>query len=307
MATYLVTQATGGQSRWVITHLLEAGCKVHAVVRDLKKVQPILQNPNIKLFQGESKNFDDIFTAAQGCKGVFLNTFPIPGLELLQAQTIVDACKKAGVESVVASTTRSAGNRAAWNISACEDLGLRAYFSSKAAVEDTVRASGFKFYTIIRAGFIHFDYYRPGSDHNYPSLPERGELVHSFNEGARMIHTDAHDIGKWAAAALLDPAKFTGQDLDIGDELLSVEEVSGMLERVTGRKIPTRRRTPEEVEEAKTTLWAQSFQLWANIRDFSADVAAAKELPAKFGIPFTPIEEAFRRDRALIVDGLPPK
>lgn len=105
MATYLVTQATGQQGQAVIAHMVAAGFKIHAVVRDPSKIPSTLQNEAITIFKGESTNFDEIYQAAQGCQGAFLNTFPIPGIEAQQAKTIVDACKKAGIEQLVAATT----------------------------------------------------------------------------------------------------------------------------------------------------------------------------------------------------------
>ncbi|KAF5962965.1 nitrogen metabolite repression protein nmrA [Fusarium bulbicola] len=81
MSVYLVTQATGQQSQWVIKHLLGAGHKIHVVVRNIEKMPALLSDPNITLFQGESKNLHDIFGAAQGCEAAFLNTVSFPGLE----------------------------------------------------------------------------------------------------------------------------------------------------------------------------------------------------------------------------------
>lgn len=90
MAIYLVTRATGQQSQLVITYLLAAGASVHAVVRNPQKIPPILESPGVTVFKGESDNFETIFQAAQGCIGVFLNTFPIPGLQGGQARTVDD-------------------------------------------------------------------------------------------------------------------------------------------------------------------------------------------------------------------------
>lgn len=193
MAIYLVTQATGQQSQLVITYLLEAGATVHAVVRDPQKIPPVLERPGITVFKGESNNFEAIFQAAQGCIGVFLNTFPIPGLEGQQAKTVVEACKKAGVETIVASTTMGTGNKAMWDNAETEECQLRDYYRSKAEVEDAVRGAGFKAYTILRPGFIDFDYLLPSAPHNYPELPVTGELVHSFDDGAGMVHVSTEN------------------------------------------------------------------------------------------------------------------
>ncbi|KAK2612012.1 hypothetical protein QQS21_001977 [Conoideocrella luteorostrata] len=305
MATYLVTQATGEQGQWVVKHLLAGNAKVHAVVRNLKKVPSILKAPGVTLFQGESKNYDEIFKAAQGCTGVFLNTFPIPGLEVLQARTVVEACEKAGVESIVVSTTISAGNKAVWDDEATDKAQLREYFVSKAEVEETVRGAKFKAYTILRPAILHQDFLLPGAPQNYPRLPTHGELDHAFDDGALAPLTDAHDVGKYAAAALQDQAKFGGQEIELRNETLTMEEARNLLAKISGRNVGLRKRTPAEVEDARLTVFGQRFQLLASAKDFSTPLATAKEVQSKFGIPFTPLEASLQRDKARLLECLP--
>ncbi|KAI0129741.1 NmrA family protein [Xylariales sp. AK1849] len=304
MATYLVTQATGHQSQWTITRLLAAGAKVHAVVRDPQRIPTILQEPGVTVFTGASTDFEEVLRAAQGCKGVFLNTYPIPGLERQQAKTVVDACKKAGVKTVVLSTSFCTGRKAIWDDPVTEECQLRDYYVSKAEAEDVVRGAGFEAYTILRPAFCHFDYLLPNALGNFPKLSTNGELDHAFNDGARMPHTDAHDVGKYAAAALQNPAKFGGQEIDLCNENLTIEEVRDILVRVSGRDVRVRKRTKEEVEEAKDVT-AQRFQLWANAKDFSAIVAAAREVQVKFGMPFTSLELALQREKDRLLECLP--
>jgi uncharacterized protein YbjT (DUF2867 family) len=307
MATYLVTQATGQQSQWVITHLLAAGLKVHGVVRDLEKVPAALKNPSITLFQGESTNLDDIFRAAQGCKGAFLNTFPIPGLEGQQARIIVAACEKAGVENIVAATTFFTGNREMWDDSTTREVGLYDYFNSKAEVEDAVRGANFRTYTILRPAFINVDYLLPSSTHNFPMLSTHGVLDHSYEDYGRMPHTDAHDVGKYAVAAFLDPAKFGGQEIDLSNDAPTVEEARDIVAKVSGRAIGIKKRTPAEMEEIKETFFTQRFHLWVNAKTeaLSNTPAIAKEVQAKFGIPFTSLEMSLQRDKARLLESLP--
>lgn len=305
MSTYLITQATGQQSRWVISHLLAAGAKIHAVVRDPQKVPPALQDPSITLFQGESKNFEEIFKAAQGCEGAFLNTFPYPGLEALQAKTVVEACQKAGVGRIVAATTHGTANKATWDDEATKEINLHQYFTSKAAVEEIVRSGGFQSYTILRPAVIHHDFFKPGCYQNFPRLPTHGELDHLLEDGAKMPFTDAHDVGKYAAAALQDPAKFGGQEINLGNELITIEEARDILVRVSGRQVRATKRTQKEVEEMGIAVFGQAFHLMSNIKDFSWTTAGAKEVQDKFGIPFTSLESALQRDRTLLLECLP--
>ncbi|KAI1308373.1 NmrA family protein [Xylaria venustula] len=303
MATYLITQATGQQSQWTIRHLLAAGAKVHAIVRDPSKIPDVLKSPGVTVFKGESVNFDDVFQAAQGCQAVFLNTYSIPGLEAQQAKTIVDATKKAGLKSVVASTVMCTGNKDLWDDTITAECYLRDYYLSKAAVEDIVRDAGFESWTILRPAFIHVDFMLPNALENFPRLPTHGELVHCFNEGVRMGYTDANDIGKYAAAALQDSAKFNRQEIELVNESLTIEEVRDILVRVSGRNVTARKLSPESDERVR----GQFFQMWANYKDFGHITAKAQEAQAKFGISFTSLEEALQRDKSRLLECLPVK
>ncbi|KAI8664896.1 hypothetical protein LRP88_14595 [Fusarium phalaenopsidis] len=307
MTTYLITQATGQQSQWVIRHLLEAGAKIHAVVRDLQKVPSVLKEPSITLFQGESKNLDEILAAAQGCQGAFLNTVPFPGLEALQAKTIVQACEKAGVENIVAATTFCTGNKDVWDNDETKKIQLDGYFSSKAEVEDIVRSGKFKAYTILRPAVLHHDFFMPGALGNFPRLPTHGELDDLLVQGARVPYTDAYDLGKYAAAALQDPARFAGHEIDLGNELLTFEEVRDVLANVSGREVRVVKRTTQELEKLGASVFGQKFQLFSNIKDLSWTPAHAKKVQEEYGIPFTPLQASVQRDKVRLLECLPAK
>jgi uncharacterized protein YbjT (DUF2867 family) len=306
MSTYLITQATGTQSGEVIKNLLAAGAKIHAVVRDPSKDLPaVLRDPAVTVFKGNSEDTDAVFAAAQGATGVFLNTFPIPGLELQQAQSVIAAAKKAGIKSIVASTSMGTSDKDLWDDDATKAAGLHGYYASKAAVEDAVWGAGFETTTVVRPGVIHIDYFGVHSEGNWPDLKTRGELDHDYEEGARMPQTVAGDIGRWAAAALLDPTKFNGAGIELTPEALTVEEISAIVSRVAGREVPSRKRSPEERDALLGKLFVQAFHFWLNGKDLSRLVKKAREAEAKYGIKFSSLEEGLTKDRDLLMATLP--
>ncbi|KAI9152311.1 hypothetical protein HJFPF1_09541 [Paramyrothecium foliicola] len=256
-------------------------------------------------FQGESKNADDIFRAAQGCTRVFLNTVPFPGLETLQASSIIEACEKAGVETIVASTTFCVDRREMWDNALTKEIPLDRYFESKAAVEDMVRGGNFRAYTILRPAVIHHDYYLPGSPQNFPRLTTHGELDDLLTERANVPHTDASDIGKFAAAALQNPSKFHAHEINLTGEQVNFTEMRDILTRVSGKEVQTVKRTVKELEEMGLSVFGQKFHLWANFHDFTATLAANEEAAKEFGTPLTSLEAALQRDKAKLLEGLP--
>jgi uncharacterized protein YbjT (DUF2867 family) len=302
MSSYLVTQATGHQSQWTIEHLLAAGAKVHALVRDPQRVPGVLERPGITVFNRDNDNPEAILKAAQGCKGVFLNTYPVATTsERQQAKVVLEACKKAGVEIVVASTSFYTGDKSMWDDAASQKL-VGPYYQSKTDIEEAVRGANLKTYTILRPAFIHHDYTLPHVHGNFPDLPKSGTLAHAYNDGVRMLHIDEQDVGKYAAAALLDPAKFGGQEIDLANECLTIEEVRDVMVKVSGRDVKLKKWTPEEIEVAKASIFAVGFQLWANIRSQSS---SAKATEKKFGIPFTSLEAYMEREKAELLACLP--
>ncbi|KAF5986613.1 hypothetical protein FCOIX_1427 [Fusarium coicis] len=308
MSVYLVTQATGQQSQSVIKHLLKAGHKIHAVVRNIEKIPALLSDPNITLFQGESKNNEDIFEAAQGCQAAFLNTVSFPGLEVLQAKTIVEACEKAGVKNLVASTAICTDQKDKWDNGDVKAIpNLHEYYISKYEVENIVRTGKFESYTILRPALIHYDFFIPGVYHNFPRLPTDGEIDDLLTGSAKFPYTDAHDVGKYAAAALQDLTRFRGQEIDLGNELFDFEQVRDILVRISGREVGSLKRTPEEVEKLGIAVHGHMFQHFANMKPFDFVEGGAKGVQDKFGIPFTSLEDALRRDKKRLLDCIPAK
>ncbi|KAF5234685.1 hypothetical protein FANTH_12037 [Fusarium anthophilum] len=308
MSVYLVTQATGQQSQWVIKHLLEAGHKIHAVVRNIEKIPALLSDPNITLFQGESKNLDDIFKAAQGCEAAFLNTVSFPGLEVLQAKTIVEACEKAGVKSLIAATAICTNRKDIWDNKDVKAVPrLHEYYTSKYEVESIVRNGKFESYTIIRPALIHYDFFIPNAYNNFPRLPIEGEIDDLLADRAKLPYTDAHDVGKYAAAALQNHTRFRGQEIDLGNELFDFEQIRDILVKVSGREVGVVKRTPEEVEKLNIGVHGHMFQHFAHLKPFGFVERGAKEVQDKFGIPFSSLQDALRRDKDRLMECIPAK
>ncbi|KAK7987370.1 hypothetical protein PG989_007685 [Apiospora arundinis] len=299
-STYLITQATGGQSGWVITHLLAAGAKVHAMVRNLNKELPaVLREPGVTLFEGDSTNSDAIYQAAQGCQGVFLNTVPYPpGLEVQQAKTVLEAARKAGVATVVSSSTIGTDE------AACAPRTRSATHEA----EEFVRAAGFEAYTIVRPAVIHYDLCTARHLDNTPRLGSHGELDDLLLPGKKVPFTDCSDIGKYIAAALLagPTGKFANQEIDMCNELFDFDEVAALLNKVAGKKdVKAVKRTVEELKAMDAFVFGQAFHLLANAYDFSSHGgAAAAGVQARFGIPFTSLEAALTRDKASLLETL---
>jgi hypothetical protein len=129
----------------------------------------------------------------------------------------------------------------------------------------------------------------PASEAMYPQFASTGELGQALDANRTMAYVNEEDVGQYAAAALLDPSKFHKQEIELRNENITTEGVSG-------REVKARRRTAGEVEQATTgseTLpLSLSFELRVNQVKFRTDRAPTAE---KFRIPFTSVKHTFAR------------
>ncbi len=313
MPTYLVTGSTGQQGSAVVKHLLYSGATIHAVVRDQSSEKSkALASKGVVLFQGTHEEPDDVFrTASKGCTGLFLNPSVFqPGVAKAQAEAIIKACKSGGGDTftsiVLSSTTRTAEMSADLATAGAISPFLGGYYTAKAEVEVAVRDSGIKHYTILRPPVLNHDYLLPASASpgGFPDLPRSGKLVTTLDDGLTMPYLDPEDVGKLASAALLDPAKFSGHEIELAADNLTAQDVRDVLAKVSGIDIKFHKRTPEEVEAAKMTAFFQAFEMLANVRAAQVDVDA---LEGKYGIKLTRFTEYMQKNKEKLMDSLPPK
>ncbi|KAG4223465.1 hypothetical protein PC116_g28070 [Phytophthora cactorum] len=295
MSTFLVTLATGQQGKATIAALLERGAKVHAVVRDpTKPAARELESQGVVLFKGDNDDIDTFRNAAKGCKGVYLNLVSFPDNEDpgRQAARILEACKEAGVEHVVASTSGWVGSKEKWDHPLNKSEWLKGFCKHDADVEDAVRGSGIKYFTIIRPFWFHSNYLPPVVDEFYPELWTKGELVHLFKPGVIFPHVNVGDIGRFAAMVLFDPVKFHGEEIELASQNLTIDDVADLIRKVTGKPITVRSRTAEEEDDSIPTI---AWQRWANVVDLSVDT---KALEQKYDFHFTTLEEFLKQEAA---------
>ncbi|KAJ7822266.1 NAD dependent epimerase/dehydratase [Mycena olivaceomarginata] len=297
--TFLITTATGRQGTSTARLLLAQGAQVHALVRDPTSPASLtLKSLGATLFKGGFDDVPAITAAIQGVTGVFLNTFPNfadPNGETRAAETFVAAARAAGtVTSFVVSTVFQTDALEDWSTLKGEFPFLAQYYASKAGAERVVRASGFA-YTILRPGWLDHNYIGAGVEYHFPEYARERVLTVSSPRGWRMEHLDADDVGQFAAAALLDPGRFAGKELDLVNELLTFEEIAAHLGEALGAEVKVKYRTPEETAEARKVLPTIERQLWAP----TTKPGDASKL-AEYGFRLTTFKEFLEREKTAI-------
>ncbi|KAL4886858.1 hypothetical protein BJY04DRAFT_212829 [Aspergillus karnatakaensis] len=300
MSTIFICGATGTQGGSIIANLPGTNLKAHAITRDL--TTPASQASlaaGVTLFQG---NFDDepsLRTAMAGCTSLFLNLMPSftdLTLELTQAKRIIAVAKDLGINHIIYSSglVRRAEQSPYWDPASF----VASVVKNKMAIEEEVRSAGFKHYTILRPGSFMSNYLAPFVHRSYAGLAEKGEYTTALLPESVIPLVDPTDIGKFAVAAFLDPARFGGKEVEIASELMVSEDVMEVLSKATGSEKKVHYMTQEEIDgQAKTNPFVGS-QLVARDMAQGVDMDEVRS----WGVPLGTFEGFLEREKDRVAE-----
>ncbi|KAE8384888.1 hypothetical protein BDV23DRAFT_165974 [Aspergillus alliaceus] len=250
-STFFVCGATGTQGGAVTNHLLKHGAKVHAITRNIDTpASQSLQSRGVSLTQGTFDNPEIIKQSMKGCTAVFLNLMPNlqgPNTEMQQAENILSAAKAAGVNHVIYSSGFSVNEPQRmkhWD----PNTIVAGFLLNKQAIEKKVRTYGFEYWTILRPGNFMSNYLQP-LVRMYPGFVETGVWTTALLPETQLPMVDPNNIGAFGAAAILDPVRFHGKEIEIASEFLHVQDVTEALSRATGRELKVAFLSQKEVEK----------------------------------------------------------
>lgn len=300
-----VTGATGYQGGAVARSLLSQKVPVHALVRNTQaKAAQDLASLGAKLFKGDFEDTEAIKAAIVGTTAVFLNVSPTSqgdSAEVKHAQNIIDAANAAGtVTTIVFSSVTMTGKHESfpgWG----PQYPLAGYWVNKAAVEELVRSSDIKHYTILRPAFLMHNFHLPVSGFMFPELRERHALKAAYNPDTAMTVLDSADVGKFASAAILNPDKFHGREIDLGVEALTPAQIADHLTKASGKEVSFEFMPEKEALEAAEQRPMYHAQLWANEVGYKVDFDALEQ----YGIRLTTFAEylAAHKEEVLLTYG----
>ena len=221
----LVLGATGKQGGAALRHLRARGIAVRAVTRKPEgDGGKRLAGLGAEVVRADMNDPASLEAALRGCRAVFSvqNPWEKGQDEAAQGKLVIDAAKRAGVEQVVyASVIRAETS---------PDL---AHFANKVLVEQHLKASGLK-WTILRPVYFMDNLSDPES-----SRFMWATLRHFLGESVKLQMIATDDIGAMAAAAFVEPERWSGQTIDLAGDELSIPEASAVWARVRGEAPPT--------------------------------------------------------------------
>jgi uncharacterized protein YbjT (DUF2867 family) len=263
--TILVTGATGNQGGAAARHLLEAGFKVRALVRDENKPTAVeLKNRGAEIVKGDLFDKDSLVKAMTGVYGVFsVQNFWEHGYdnEILQGKNTADAAKEAEVKHFVYSSVASSD----------EKTGL-AHFDSKWEVEQYIQNLALPF-TIIRPVFFmeNFEsWFAPQEQEGKLSIT----MAMPKNAKLQMIAVD--DVGAIAAVVFSNPDEYMGKTLELAGDEITIPEAAAAYSRVLNKDVAYNE-LPLDVLRANSKEMADMFGWFVN-KGYSADIKETKAI-----------------------------
>lgn len=299
----LVTGATGKQGGAVVRALLQAGHTVRALVRDPNAASSqALAALGAELFKGNFGDSASLDVAMAGAEGVFLMQMPSPATdptsEVRTGKAQVEAAFRAGVTVVVQTSVARAGdheNFVGWDEGRWEPT----YWQGKAAVNEMVKAQGFRHWVILKPALMMDNLLMPVAGFMFPALAERGELETAVDPDTSVDWIDAHDIGVFATAAFENPEYFHGHEIDLAAESVTMGMLAAKMAKKTGKSALAVTSSQDELVAQGNHAGVVANQVWLSVEGYKVDLDAVR----KWGIPLTTLDDFIEKHRDEFVIG----
>lgn len=299
----LVTGATGKQGGAVARALLKAGRPVRALTRDPGSAAGrALAAQGVDVVKGDFTDPASLDAALAGVDGVFsmqVGSHPgDPDAEVVTGKALIEAAGRAGVDTVVHTSVARAGdheNFIGWDEGRWEPL----YWKNKAAVNDMVKAQGFRHWVILKPALIMEDIVPPQADLQFASLRERGRFETAIEPETRLDWIAAQDIGAFAAAAFADPMRFHGHEIDLAAESFTLPEVAARMAKATGKPVSAVTFSSDERLAQGHDPMHFAHEVWNNVEGYKVDLDAVR----RWGIPLTTLDQFIEQHRDRFVIG----
>lgn len=288
--TILVTGATGTQGRATIRALVPLRCRIRALVRsNASPACKALEQLGVEVVVGSFDDIPSLERATGGVSAIFINVSPSfedPEAETRHAKNVITAATQEGssVQTIVYSSTILTGQHDsfpgwdAWNDFA------RQYWLSKAANENLVRTSGIPNWTILRPCTFMSNYLQPLAPFFFPELLSQGIFRTALTPETPTMLISPDDVGRFAAAALTQPDRFHGHEIELGAEALKPSQIVAALSAASGRQIEAQYMPKDEVERLIPQSHIIAAQTYFNARSSQMDAVALQE---RWGIKLT--------------------
>ncbi|KAJ5168936.1 uncharacterized protein N7482_004530 [Penicillium canariense] len=280
-----VCGATGNQGGALIQHVLEHGVKVHAITRDLTSPAALnLQSQGVSLMEGDFDNQESLRKSMSGCTTLFLNASPnlkrLPA-EAEHAKQVLAIAKEVNIQHIVYTSALGTNNpEGLKNWDPRSLIGTAVL--GKQVIEKEVRNGGFQTWTILRPGNFMTNFLYPFVS-MYQGLVDKGIFTTAFTRETILPMVDPNDIGKFAAAVVLDPVKFNQKEIEIASQMMGIEAVMSDLSQAARKDLQVIFLSEQEImEKVPQDLFIHGQLIMRDMAQF-VDMEKVKEWNIELG------------------------
>ena len=260
--TVLVTGATGNQGGATARHLLAAGWRVRAFVRDdTAPAAAALAAAGAELVRGDLDDRASIEAAASGAYGIY-SVQSVGDKEVAQGKNVADAAKAADVRHLVYSSVGGVESQNRFYL----EHGWGPI--DKWQIETHIRDLGIPATILRPAGFME----------DFTSAArffQNGSLTVPWHDDLVMQLIAIDDIGAFAALVFAEPGAYLGRAMEIAGDRLSAPRIADALSVAAGRPIP-HASVPLDVLWEHSPEAAKVFT-WVNATYFDTDPAPLRK------------------------------
>jgi uncharacterized protein YbjT (DUF2867 family) len=293
----LVTGATGAQGGAVTRALLKNGNTVRVIVREASRHSKAAEELEKSGAEIIIADMEDPASLEEALKGVYA-LFSVQDMnngtdsERRHATNLLTAAFEAGVQQVVHASVNQTGNHLQFTN---WDKWNKKYWLDKQFGEDTLRNTGFKYWTILRPVFFMDNFITPKVIFMFPDLT-KGEIVTAWASDAKLQLIAVDDTGAFAAAAFNNPERFNGQVIDLAGDELTIGEIAESITQATGKNIHIDYVSEAEAVQKGLHPGFANVQIWNNEIGYNADIEALKA----YGLTVTNFNQYLEKNKSLL-------
>ncbi|MFI6042560.1 NmrA family NAD(P)-binding protein [Nocardia sp. NPDC051321] len=155
---------------------------------------------------------------------------------------------------------------------------------AKSTIQDRLRTAGFPHWTLLKPAFF-MENFLPSMAYLFPRGVEGG-LVTLLRPDTQLALVAVEDIGRAAAAAIAEPQRFAGVELELASDYLSMTEIAEVLSHALDTQLSAPDMTEEQAIAAGMPAMGASHE-WLNVAGQPGRPQYARDLD----IPLTSFEE----------------
>lgn len=276
----LVGNATGKQGGGVVRHCLSRGFRVIALVRDPSSSSAQeLAKLGSELAPGHFDDTESLRSAMKNVDTVFFHEVQTGDkvLDLQRVKNFVEAAKASpNVTMIITSTAVKTGLHESfprWG----PDHPMYSYWLNKHAIENLVRDSGIKHWTIVRPANFLQNTRPPIQGIFFPGFAEDLTLRVAYKPETKIPWIDCTDVGVVAADAMSSPSKLSGREIEFASEAITIQEFADKLTKALGSEVKVHYYSDDELDGLRKTSRAIGPQQWTNDVPGQDAADAAKE------------------------------